>query len=421
MGDAALSVNEALYNFDFAKFYLNFLNLIADIQLPDGSIADTVPVTFGGYPSDPNWGTALPTIAWQLYRHYNDPQILVNHYPSIRAYVEAIRAGYAKTGLAKLAYHYGDWVPPPPQPMTNVYLIASFAFLHDVSLLINISQVIGFTNDTQSYTTFYQQLAQEFHQVFFTPASGYYADGMQAAQILALALPNVVPANVRDGVLNHLVQDIGAKGNHCSTGIVSTAQLYPLLSDNGQHNLAVELITSTTYPSYGYTFTNQYENATTMWELWDAPMEGPGMNSRNHHMFASIGAWFYSHLAGIDFQSNSIIIHPRMVSEDKKHLLSKVNCQLSTLYGLVHVSYTRDEHDTFANSILLRVSIPTNANAKVIFEPLFPGARCVTLTESHEVIWSNQYKNNNVFHDPKTGLMTVQIGSGEYQYQAFWE
>ncbi|CAF4325997.1 unnamed protein product, partial [Adineta steineri] len=237
MGDAALTVNEALYNFDLIKFYLNFLNLITDIQLADGSIADTVPVTFGGYPSDPNWGTALPTITWQLYRHYNDEQILRDHYSSIRAYVEALRAGYKNTGLAKLAYHYGDWVPPPPQPMTNVYLIASFAFMHDVSLLINMSQIIGFTNDTQAYTGFYTQLAEEFHRVFFTPSGGYYADGMQAAQILALALPNVVPASARDSVFQHLLQDINAKGNHTSTGIVSTAQLFPLLSDNGQHNL----------------------------------------------------------------------------------------------------------------------------------------------------------------------------------------
>jgi alpha-L-rhamnosidase len=421
MGDAALTVNEALYNFDFMKFYSNFLNLIADIQLPDGSIADTVPVTFGGYPSDPNWGTALPTITWQLYRHYDDVQSLFDHYSVVRAYVEAIRAGCTKTGLAKLAYHYGDWVPPPPQPMTNVYLIASFAFLHDVSLIINMSQVIGFTNDTQSYTTFYQQLANEFHQVFFTPSSNYYADGMQAAQILALALPNVVPANVRDAVLTHLIQDISSKGNHSSTGIVSTAQLYPLLSDNGQHNLAVQLVTTTTYPSYGYMFNNPYENATTMWELWDAPMEGPGMNSRNHHMFASIGAWFYSHLAGIDFQSDLILIRPRMLSEDKKHLLNKIDCQLSTLYGIVHVTYTRDERDTFANSILLRVTVPPNAKAKVTFEPLFPGARCVTLTESNQVIWSIGSPKTNVLHDPVTGLMTVEIGSGEYEYQAFWE
>jgi hypothetical protein len=33
---------------------------------------------------------------------------------------------------------------------------------------------------------------------------------------------------------------------------------------------------------------------------------------------------------------------------------------LSTLYGLIHVSCTRDERDTVANSILLRVTIPPN-------------------------------------------------------------
>ncbi|CAF3333410.1 unnamed protein product [Rotaria socialis] len=421
MGDAALTVNEALYNFDLIKFYLNFLNLIGDIQLGDGSIADTVPVTFGGYPADPNWGTALPTITWQLYRHYNDLSIIRDHYSHVRAYVESVRGGYNRTGLARLAYHYGDWVPPPPQRMTNVYLIASYGFLHDVSLLVNMSQAIGFTNDTQAYSAFYLQLAEEFHRVFFTASAGYYADGMQAAQILALALPNVVPVNVRDSVLQHLIQDINSKGNHTSTGIVSTAALYPLLSDNGQHDLAVELVSTITYPSYGYMFNNPYENATTMWELWDAPMEGPGMNSRNHHMFSSIGAWFYSHLAGIDFQSDLILIHPRMLSENKKHLLTKIDCQLSTLYGLVHVSYTRDERDTFANSILLRVSIPSNARAQVIFEPLYPGARCVTIMENHEVIWSIDSKDNSVFHDVNTGLMTRQVGSGDYEYQAFWE
>ncbi|CAF4992795.1 unnamed protein product [Rotaria socialis] len=110
-----------------------------------------------------------------------------------------------------------------------------------------------------------------------------------------------------------------------------------------------------------------------------------------------------------------------MLSENKKHLLTKIDCQLSTLYGLVHVSYTRDESDTFANSILLRVSIPSNAQAQVIFEPLYPGARCVTIMENHEVIWSIDSKDNSVFHDVNTGLMTRQVGSGDYEYQAFWE
>ncbi|CAF4962633.1 unnamed protein product, partial [Rotaria magnacalcarata] len=76
MGDAALTVNEALYNFDLIKLYLNFLNSIVDSQGADGAVPDTVPFSDGDYPSDPNWGTALPTIAWQLYRHYMDDQVL---------------------------------------------------------------------------------------------------------------------------------------------------------------------------------------------------------------------------------------------------------------------------------------------------------------------------------------------------------
>ena len=424
MGDAALSVNEALYNFDLMKFYQNFLNLIGDVQQSNGAIPDVVP-NGGGYPADPNWGTALPTITWNLYRHYGDSQLLADYYDRVRAYVENVRSGYNNTGLVNLAYQFGDWVPPPPYPMSNQHLIASFAFLHDVSLLLNMSQVLGKTTDTQAYSTFYQQLAEEFHRVFFNQSTNFYADGMQASQVLALALPNVVPENVRVLVFDHLIDDITAKGNHVTTGIVSTAQLYPLLSDNGHHDLALELISTTTYPSYGYMFANPYENATTIWELWDAPSQGPGMNSRNHIMYGSVGAWFYSHLGGIDLTANMITIRPRMASEARKHLLTKVSCQLNTLYGLVHVSYTRDERDTTAQSILLRIIIPPNAQARIMFEPLFAGGHCMALIEGDKVIWSanttsTTIKNFVVEQDATTSLMTVRIGSGHYEFRALW-
>ena len=275
------------------------------------------------------------------------------------------------------------------------------------------------------YSAFYAQLAAEFHRVFFNNATNSYADGMQAAQVLALALPNVVPANVQAVVVDNLATDISKQGIHVTTGIVSNAQIYPVLSDNGHHDLALQLVTSITYPSYGYMFNNQYENATTIWELWDTPSEGPGMNSRNHHMYAAVGAWFYSHLAGIDLTSGAITIRPRMASEAKKHLMKKLDCQLSTLYGLVHVSYTRDERDTVANSILLRVTIPPNAQARVMFEPLFPGAQCKTLLESNNMIWSSgvtlaNKQEFNIEQDPTTGLMSVHLGSGQYQFQAVW-
>lgn len=423
MGDAALTVNEALYNFDFVKFYLNFLNLICDVQLSDGQVPDFVPGS--SYNPDPNWGTALPTIAWQVYRHTNDSSLLEPYYNNVRAYVEYIRKGYNQTGLVNLFCKYGDWVPPPPYGQTNRALISSFAFLHDVNILLNMSQVLEKTSDTAIYSALYDQLTQEFHRVFFNNATNAYADGMQAAQVLALALPGVVPSNLHGIVVDNLVTDISKKGNHVTTGIVSNAQIYPVLSDNGHHDLALELVTSITYPSYGFMFNNPYENATTIWELWNAPLAGPGMNSRNHHMYATVGTWFYTHLAGIDFTSDAITIRPRMASEAKKHLMKKIDCQLSTLYGLVHVSYTRDERDTIANSILLRVTIPPNAQARVMFEPLFPGAQCKTLIEGNKVLWSSDVAlaNNQEFEiekDLTTDLMSVHVGSGQYEFQAVW-
>jgi len=423
LGDAALSVDEALYNFDLIKFYENYLNLIVDEQSMDGDVPERVPD--GGYTGDSNWGTALPTITWQLYRHYNDSQILEKYYRPIRTYVEYLQSDYNKTGLAKFFSKYADWLPPSPHPQTNRSLTSSYAFLHDVHLLLNMSQILGYTNDTAFYSTLYNQLAEEFHRVFFNTSSNFYADGMQAAQILALALPNVVPSNLRGAIVDYLASDINRQGNHLTTGIVSTAQLYPVLSDNGHHDLALELISSITYPSYGYMFNNPYENATTLWEAWNVPFPGPGLSSRNHHMFGSVGTWFYTHLVGIDLSSDMITIRPRMASEAKKHLMKKLDCQLSTLHGLVHISYTRDERDTVANSILLRVTIPPNAEAQVLFEPLFLNAQCTTLIEGDKAIWTSNatmmdYQEFNIERDPTTGLMSVHVGSGRYEFKAVW-
>ncbi len=87
---------------------------------------------------------------------------------------------------------------------------------------------------------------------------------------------------------------------------------------------------------------------------------------------------------------------------------------MSTLYGLIHVSYIRDERDTVANSILLRVTIPPNTQARVIFEPLFIGAECQTLMEDGKVIWSSETTAegfNKWFNDRTYRIRRICISS----------
>lgn len=94
--------------------------------------------------------------------------------------------------------------------------------------------------------------------------------------------------------------------NAKTCGIIGWRFECEVLSAAGHADVAYALITQRTYPSYGYEITHPYEPATTIWELWDGPSEGPGMNSRDHIMFGGPGYWLYAYVGGISQTADSI-------------------------------------------------------------------------------------------------------------------
>ena len=72
-----------------------------------------------------------------------------------------------------------------------------------------------------------------------------------------------------------------------------------VLFQNGEEDLAYELLTQTEYPSWGYMIEN---GATTIWERWekvDAPGPLAGMASHNHPMNGAVGVCFHKYLGGV--------------------------------------------------------------------------------------------------------------------------
>ena len=135
--------------------------------------------------------------------------------------------------------------------MADSHLVSSFAFLRDVHRVAMMASILNLTSQAVELQQMYSALTAEFHTTWYRDSLNGYSDGSQAANTLALALPGLVPANLSSAVLSSLVQDIKSKGQF-TTGIVSIAQLFPLLSSSGHHDLAVSLAQKTTYPSYGY-------------------------------------------------------------------------------------------------------------------------------------------------------------------------
>jgi len=91
------------------------------------------------------------------------------------------------------------------------------------------------------------------------------------------------------------------------------------------------------------------EPATTIWELWDSDKEGPGMNSRNHHMFASVGGWLYKTILGImPSPANATIgrksgFHHVTIGPDtfivNNYNTTSASGRLTTPYGILEVQW----------------------------------------------------------------------------------
>jgi len=403
MGDAQGTAEEAMLNFDMAAFYTNFVRDIRDVQDDKGRLSDTVPHVWGGERADPAWATAYPLICWSMYQHYGDTRVLEEQYDGMKRYVEFLRS-QAENGLVKFS-SYGDWVAVEKCPGA---IVSSFYYYYDVKIQADAARVLGKTQDAALYDKLAADIRTAFNREYYNPKTGDYADGTQTANTLPLFLG--ISTEKEGGAWGRLFDDIVYKHNsHLTTGIIGTKYIMDLLTRNGASDLAYDIAVQTTYPSWGYMIEN---GATTLWELWQK-REGPSMNSHNHPMFGSVGAWLYTALAGITMAPGSVgyeklVFQPQMV-RDLKHASGLID----TLHGQVGCTWSRTD-----GSVRIEAVVPVGSEAEVVI-PKF-NLRHVRVTEGGKALWENGTFVPGVAGvgaaAEKDGAVRVKVGSGRYAF-----
>jgi alpha-L-rhamnosidase len=403
MGDAQGTAEEAIMNFDMAAFYTNFVRDIRDVQDEKGRLSDTVPHVWGGENADPAWATAYPLICWYMYQYYGDTRVLEEHYDAMRKYVEFLRSK-AESGLVKFS-SYGDWVAVEKCPGS---IVSSFYYYYDVRIQADAARVLGKTADAALYDKLAAEIRAAFNKEYYNPKTGDYADGTQTANTLPLFLG--IPTEREGGAGGRLFDDIVYKhDSHLTTGIIGTKYIMELLTRNGNADLAYDIACKTDYPSWGYMIAN---GATTLWELWQK-REGPSMNSHNHPMFGSVGAWLYKALAGINLAPGTagfetILIEPRMVRD-----LTHASGSTVTVRGAVACAWSRTER-----TVRVEVTIPFGSAAEVVIPEL--GLRRIKVSEGGQTIWTNDMYAPGapgvIGAVDKDGAIRVRIGGGRYVF-----
>jgi alpha-L-rhamnosidase len=360
-----------------------------------------VPHRFGRRPADPAWGAAYPLLVWYMYQYQGDRRIVEEHYAGVKAWTDFLTTR-AKDGVLEYFY-YADWVPVEKTPGN---LVSTFYYCYSAQLVAKMAEVLGRSADAESYRKLAAAVGEAFNRRFLN-RDGVYGNGTQTSNLLPFYL-GIAP---KEGASWKMRDDIVYQHDtHLSTGIVGTKYIMEYLTRTGNSDLAYDLATQTTYPSWGYMIEN---GATTLWELWQNKT-GPSMNSHNHPMFGSVGAWFYYALAGINLDPahpgyERIRIEPQVVRD-----LKWASGSIDTLRGTVASSWRRLD-----DGLRLEVAIPVGSVAEV---RLPKGEwRDAVIRESGREVWKNGNLQAGVpgvySGKEEDGAVLLDVGSGNYEFQ----
>jgi alpha-L-rhamnosidase len=390
--------NSIQYNYNIHLLYKKLVRDMMDAQTPEGLVPDIAPefVVFEqGFRDSPEWGSAAVILPWLLYTWYGDKQSMQEAYSMMKKYVYYLES---KSKNHILSYGLGDWYDYGPgfpgyAQLTPVALTATAIFFYDVTLLSNVAALMQDKNEQQKLNALATQIKKAFNQKFFNQQTKVYSTGSQTAMAMPYCV-GLVEEKDKPSVLKNLIDSVRQNGFRLTAGDIGFHFLIKALDDGGASQMIYEMNHRDDVAGYGFQLK---KGATALTESWAALPEV----SNNHLMLGHIMEWFYSGLAGISQQENSIAykhieIRPQLVG----HVVSAKG-SFQSPNGLILSEWKKE-----SNRFLLHVIIPVNSKATVYF----PATGKSKIYESGKLFSEKQIKIND-------NKAVVTISSGEYWFK----
>ncbi len=364
-GDRATGCYGESYIFDNHHLYAKWLDDGEDCQLENGSISDVFPPYWRNYTNSMTWPGAFITVADMIYTRFGDDKPIREHYKAMKKWLIFMKTRYMFDGIMKRD-QYGDWCMPPESPemihsrdrdrRTRKMVIATPYYCYLSNKMAKFAEILGLTDDVEYYRNEVSATAEAYNSKYLNQQIWRYDNNTVTANILPLFF-GMVPKGHETDVLENIVdrtEDL--HDNHVSTGVVGIQFLMRTLTEYGRGDLALQIATNNTYPSWGYMVRN---GATTIWELWNGNTADPSMNSGNHVMLlGDLIIWEYEYLGGIRALEpgyKKIQLKPYPIDG-----LDFVNCTYNSVSGRIESNWKRN-----GKRFEWDISIPANTEAEV--------------------------------------------------------
>jgi hypothetical protein len=392
--ESHLVIDPVIFTYDMEATLRKITKDMVDSQISTGLVADISPeftIFSGAFRDDPNWGNTVVLLPLQHYQTYGDIAVLADTYSAMQAYVSYLENIAGSTYL--LDYGLGDW--ETLDSTTSAGITATFGFSQAVQGMMSISEYLGKADDNAKYTALSGKIINAFNAAYFNSTSMLYGGGQQAALALALDMGAASSTETYKAVAANLANKVAATG-YWTTGEISLPSLFRVLMNSGYNELLYTLMSSTSYPSYGYEVA---QGATSLWEQFNGNSVD---SSLNHFMFGYGDTWL-RRLSGLGQSPGSVgwanITYSPIIVGD----LTTASATYRSFRGTASATWRLDNGLTYA------VVVPVGSIGTVILNYTTVLENGSDMVAGRNGIESFETVNN---------MTTVVVGSGSYNFTA---
>jgi alpha-L-rhamnosidase len=392
----------AHYLFNMNKAFKKYMCDLHDLQAGNGKIL-FLPEN-GAITNSPGWSDVMAVLPWQSYLESGDKRILSKNYEAVNSWhnsqireSEATSPPYMHDRDGKGDLYSLD--------STRIKPIGSCYYFYTTTILSSIAEALGKPDESTTFMELAGFTKDQFNQSYLTYRTARYWSLSQTAHVLPLSV-GLTPLSHSQRVADFIATDIRKKNIHPTTGVLTTHFLLPLLTEYNHHNLAYQLISQTSKPSWGYMVER---GSSTIWGSWD----GNDEDMMYQLALASAGEWLFAYLAGIRPDSKypgfkHSIIDPEPVGD-----LKWVKSYVRTAYGKLLVSWEKE-----GKNLLITIEIPSNTWSTLMLPVKNVKAAKIILDE--KVIMENGKATLNCpayikFKGFDANMAVFDAGSGKYK------
>jgi len=302
--------------------------------------------------SDFSWAVSPLFLAYRLYEVDGELETAGKNYEHMRTFLKHFEE-HSPDLIPPRADH-GDNARPldiksAPQ---NKRLIAAMNFFAAANRFAELAEALGKPGEDAAWARdLAERIRASIIENYYDADKHTFGNGTQDSLALAFDLP--APED-RAAVAESLARIYRENGKKFDGGFMSY-HIYPQLVENGEVDLALDMLRNPDYPGLAWSIVNF--DATTIWEHFSYDKAWREHKSLDHHAMNYKAAWLLTHLAGIQATHREIVLKPNIPKD-----LDWVSASMDTLRGTIKSSWKKN-----GSMIEWTVLVPPNCTATAVF------------------------------------------------------